>query len=74
MLYSAIENSLSNIPRRPRSLIVNPDLLIRELYTHLLNLDGYPIESVSDGADAEWLAMEEFDVVAALTAIRGRVR
>ncbi len=65
MLYSAIDNSLSNdAPGRPRLLIVNPDPLTRELYTHVLNLDGYAVESAGDGADAlEWLAGEEFDVV-----------
>jgi DNA-binding NtrC family response regulator len=65
MPYSAIDTSISkDAPGRPRLLIVNPDPLTRELYTHVLNLDGYDVESAGDGADAlEWLAVEECDVV-----------
>jgi CheY-like chemotaxis protein len=46
---------------RPQLLIVNDDPLTRELYAHVLNLEGYDIETAGDGADAlEWLEMEEF--------------
>jgi DNA-binding response OmpR family regulator len=48
---------------RPQLLIVNTDPLTRELYTHLLNLEGYDVETASDGADSlVWLEMEELSV------------
>ena len=62
MLYSTIGTPVSiNASRRLQLLIVNADPLTRELYTHTLNLEGYYVETASDGEDAlEWLEMEEF--------------
>jgi hypothetical protein len=46
---------------RTQLLIVNPDPLTREFYTHLLNLEGYDLETAGDGAEAlGWLEMKEF--------------
>jgi CheY-like chemotaxis protein len=62
MSYSTIGTPVStNALGRPQLLIVNDDPLTRELYTHVLNLEGYDAETAGDGADAlEWLEMEEF--------------
>jgi DNA-binding NtrC family response regulator len=52
MSYSSIGTSLFiDTLGRPQLLIVNTDPLTRELYTHLLNLEGYDVETESDGAD-----------------------
>jgi CheY-like chemotaxis protein len=45
---------------RPQLLIVNADPLTRELYTHVLNLEGYDVETAGDADALEWLEMEEF--------------
>ena len=62
MSYSTIGTPVSiDALDRLQLLIVNPDPLTRELYTHALNLGGYDVETPSDGADAlEWLEMKEF--------------
>ena len=62
MSHSTIGTPISiNALGRPQLLIVNADPLTRELYTHVLNLEGYDVETAGDGADAlEWLEMEEF--------------
>jgi CheY-like chemotaxis protein len=62
MSYSTIGTPVSiNALGRPQLLIVNTDPLTRELYTHLLNLEGYDVETAGDGANGlEWLEMEEF--------------
>jgi CheY-like chemotaxis protein len=63
MSYSTIGTpvSIKVLGRRLQLLIVNPDPLTRELYTHALNLEGYHVETAGAGADAlEWLEMEEF--------------
>jgi CheY-like chemotaxis protein len=62
MSYSTIGTPVSiNALGRPQLLIVNDDPLTRELYTHVLNLEGYDVETAGDGADAlERLEMEEF--------------
>jgi hypothetical protein len=64
MSYSTIDTPVSiNALGRPQLLIVNADPLTRELYTHVLNLEGYDVETAGDGADAlEWLEMEEFQM------------
>jgi CheY-like chemotaxis protein len=61
MSYSTIGTPLSiDALGRPQLLIVNTDPLTRELYTHILNLEGYDVETAAHGADAlEWLEMEE---------------
>ena len=42
-------------------LIVNPDPLTREFYTHVLNLEGYDVETAADSSEAlGWLEMKEF--------------
>jgi DNA-binding response OmpR family regulator len=65
MSYSTIGTPVYiNASGRLPLLIVNEDPLSRELYTHVLNLEGYDVETAGDGADAlEWLEMEEFPVV-----------
>jgi CheY-like chemotaxis protein len=62
MPYSTIGTLVSsNALGRPQLLIVNTDPLTRDLYTHILNLEGYGVETAGDGANAlEWLEMEEF--------------
>ena len=51
-------------PRRSRVLVVNADPLTRELYTLVLNLEGYDVEIACDGADALGrIAAQGFDVV-----------
>jgi CheY-like chemotaxis protein len=62
MSYSTIGTPVSiNASDRPQLLIANADPLTRELYTHLLNLEGYDVEMAGHGGDAlQWLEMEEF--------------
>jgi CheY-like chemotaxis protein len=62
MSYSTIGTPVSiKALSRLQLLIVNPDPLTRELYTHSLNLEGYHVETAGAGADElEWLEMEEF--------------
>jgi CheY-like chemotaxis protein len=62
MSYSTISTPVSvNALSRPQLLIVNTDPLTREIYTHILNLEGYDVETAGDGANApEWLEMEGF--------------
>ena len=49
---------------RARLLIVNDDLLIRELHAVVLRMDGYEVATVADGVAAlELLAEEHFDLV-----------
>jgi DNA-binding NtrC family response regulator len=65
MSYSTIGTPLFIIALgRPQLLIVNDDPLTRDLYTHVLNLEGYDLETAGDGADAQkCLEMEEFSTV-----------
>ena len=62
MSYSTIGTPVSiNALGRPQLLIVNDDPLTRELYTHVLNLEGCDVETAGNGADAlQRLEMEEF--------------
>jgi CheY-like chemotaxis protein len=66
MSDSTLDTSLSiNAPGRPQLLIANTDPLTRELYTHLLNLEGYGVETAADEAEAlEWLEMDELPALA----------
>jgi CheY-like chemotaxis protein len=50
--------------KRARLLVVDDDSYMRELYALVLNLEGYDVETASDGAAAlELLANEAFDLV-----------
>ena len=58
-----IPNSANDL-RSSRVLVVNADPLTRELYTLVLKLEGYDVETACDGADAlSRLAMRGYDVV-----------
>ena len=47
-----------------RLLIVDDDPMIRELHALVLNLEGYQVETVADGAEAlERLAVQRFDLL-----------
>jgi CheY-like chemotaxis protein len=49
---------------RARLLVVNDDLLIRELHAAVLRMDGYEVATAADGVAAlELLAEERFDLV-----------
>jgi CheY-like chemotaxis protein len=62
MSYSTIGTPDSiNALGRPQLLLLNDDPLTRELDTHVLNLEGYDVETAGHGADSlQWLEMEEF--------------